>query len=589
MGPLPQLSESTMISSNTILIGLVLLLILIVIYAKFYQRSSKDVAFVRTGFGGERIILTGGALAIPVIHQTTPVNMNTLRLNVARAKENALITQDKMRVDVEAAFYVRVVGSREGVALAAQTLGGRTLNPQSIQELMDGKFVDAMRSVVAEMTLDELHVKGKEFVDGVAALIEEVVTKNGLELESVSLSRMDQTEKQYFDPNNTFDAEGLIKITRETEESRKMRNEIERNTELRIEQTNLEAEEKSLDVKRQSEYARMQAEYEIAERRAQKSSEITKAQAEGKRKSSESEIAENEAIEKKKLISDQSVALERVATEQTLRNAEIEKAKKLEIVEIQRQRELKIVNEDREISLLVKQKERAEAAETTRLAEANAASAEEQVITAREIARAKREKTIALLRSERTAEEKAISIKIAAETEKLAAGNSAEAKEIIANAEAAAERVKCLAKAEGRQRLNEASNILSSEQVEMQIKLDVVNKLPDIIRESVKPIENIEGIKIIDMGGTGLGSIGSSVSGNGDGNNPGSANRDGDDSADLIDRAVSGALRYRTHAPVLDQLIREVGLVEDGEGLNDLVTGKLPLGQGKAIKKQTHS
>jgi len=113
-----------MISANHILIGLVLLLILIVIYAKFYQRSSKDVAFVRTGFGGERIVLTGGALAIPVIHQTTPVNMNTLRLNVARGKANALVTQDKMRVDVEAAFYVRVVGTREGVALAAQTLVG---------------------------------------------------------------------------------------------------------------------------------------------------------------------------------------------------------------------------------------------------------------------------------------------------------------------------------------------------------------------------------------------------------------------------------------------------------------------------------
>lgn len=579
-----------MISANHILIGLVLLLILIVIYAKFYQRSSKDVAFVRTGFGGERIVLTGGALAIPVIHQTTPVNMNTLRLNVARGKANALVTQDKMRVDVEAAFYVRVVGTREGVALAAQTLGGRTLNPQSIQELMEGKFVDAMRSVVAEMTLDELHVKGKDFVDRVAQLIEEVVTKNGLELESVSLSSMDQTEKQYFDPNNTFDAEGLIKITRETEESRKMRNEIERNTELRIEQTNLEAEEKSLEVKRQSEYARMQTEFEIAERRAQQTAEIAKAQAEGKRKSSDSEITESEAIEKRKLASDQSVSMERIATEQALRGAEIEKSKHLEIVEIERQRELKIVDQDREISLLAKQKERAEAAETTRIAEAKVASAEEQVDTAREVARAEREKAVSALRSERTAQEKAIAIKVAAETEKLAASNTAEAREIIANAEAAAERVKRLAEAEGRQRLNEASNILSSEQTEMKIKLDMAKRLPDIIRESVKPIENIDGIKIIDMGGAGFGSTHASSSGNDDGGGApenGSNGRDG--SADLIDRAVSGALRYRTHAPVLDQLIREVGLVDDGEGLTELVRGKLPLDRSKALKKRTPS
>ena len=159
-----------MVSANVILIGLVLLLILIVIYAKFYQRSSKDVAFVRTGFGGERIVLTGGTLAMPIIHQTTPVNMNTLRLAVARNNERGLVTKDKMRVDIESAFYVRVVGTKEGVALAAQTLGPRTLNPASIQELMEGKFVAAMRAVTADMTLDELHGKSTEFTDRVAAL-----------------------------------------------------------------------------------------------------------------------------------------------------------------------------------------------------------------------------------------------------------------------------------------------------------------------------------------------------------------------------------------------------------------------------------
>ena len=64
---------------NWILVLVVLLLILLIVFAKFYQRSSKDVAFVRTGLGGEKIVLTGGALAIPIVHQTTPVNMSTLR------------------------------------------------------------------------------------------------------------------------------------------------------------------------------------------------------------------------------------------------------------------------------------------------------------------------------------------------------------------------------------------------------------------------------------------------------------------------------------------------------------------------------
>ena len=69
---------------NWILIGLVVFLILLVIFAKFYQKSSKDIAFVRTGMFGQKIVLTGGALAIPIVHQTTPVNMNTLKLEIER-------------------------------------------------------------------------------------------------------------------------------------------------------------------------------------------------------------------------------------------------------------------------------------------------------------------------------------------------------------------------------------------------------------------------------------------------------------------------------------------------------------------------
>ena len=117
--------------------------------------------------------------------------------------------------------WMSVFGNSESVALAAQTLGARTLNPKSVQDLMEGKFVDAMRSTSAGMTLEDLQSKGKEFTDKVYKLTENVVTKNGLELESVSLSRLDQTSKKFFDPGNTFDAEGLIKITEETEESRK--------------------------------------------------------------------------------------------------------------------------------------------------------------------------------------------------------------------------------------------------------------------------------------------------------------------------------------------------------------------------------
>ena len=102
---------------------LVALFVLGLILTRLYRRASKEVSFVRTGFGGEKVIMNGGAMVLPVLHEIIPVNMNTLRLEVRRAAQQALITRDRMRVDVMAEFYVRVKPSAESIATAAQNAG----------------------------------------------------------------------------------------------------------------------------------------------------------------------------------------------------------------------------------------------------------------------------------------------------------------------------------------------------------------------------------------------------------------------------------------------------------------------------------
>ena len=108
---------------------LVALFVLGLILTRLYRRASKEVSFVRTGFGGEKVIMNGGAMVLPVLHEIIPVNMNTLRLEVRRAAQQALITRDRMRVDVMAEFYVRVKPSAESIATAAQTLGMKPCRP----------------------------------------------------------------------------------------------------------------------------------------------------------------------------------------------------------------------------------------------------------------------------------------------------------------------------------------------------------------------------------------------------------------------------------------------------------------------------
>ena len=69
--------------------GMVLLGFIVIglIFAKLYKRATKEMAFVRTGFGGEKIIKDGGAIVLPVLHETISVNMNTLRIEVEKNSE----------------------------------------------------------------------------------------------------------------------------------------------------------------------------------------------------------------------------------------------------------------------------------------------------------------------------------------------------------------------------------------------------------------------------------------------------------------------------------------------------------------------
>jgi len=129
-----------------------------------YRHSSKDEAFVRTGLGGEKVVMGGGAFVIPIVHDVTRVNMNTVPLEIRRSGESSLITRNKMRVDVVGEFSVRVIPTRENVSLAACTLGERTAAAELVKEVVQGRFVDAMSTAAATMTMDEMHVGRKQFM-----------------------------------------------------------------------------------------------------------------------------------------------------------------------------------------------------------------------------------------------------------------------------------------------------------------------------------------------------------------------------------------------------------------------------------------
>jgi len=149
-----------------LIVAIIVIAIVVYLVNWLYRRSSKEAAFVRTGASGEKVVIDSGAFVLPFIHDITPVNMNVLQMRVHRGQDDAIITRDRMRVDIDADFYVRVRATAEAVSLAASTLGRRTMQPETLHELLSGKFVSAIRSVASEMTMEDMHEqRGVLFLD----------------------------------------------------------------------------------------------------------------------------------------------------------------------------------------------------------------------------------------------------------------------------------------------------------------------------------------------------------------------------------------------------------------------------------------
>ena len=541
-----------------ILLTVVLIFIAIAVLwwllSKLYQRSTTERAFVRTGFWGQRVAISGGAFVIPALHEVTWVNMSTLRLSLSHHDSDALITQDRLRVNVDADFYVRVAADSISVAAAARSLGAKTGSVDAMRELLEARFSDALRTAAAEFSMEHLHEHRSEFSNRVHALASDGIDHSGLEIDSVSISKLDQAAREFFNPNNAFDAAGLTILTAEIEERRRRRNEIERDSLVAIQRKNLATEQQMLELQREEEYARLQQEREVAIRRAQQQSQITVELAEMRRSSQVAEVSANEEIEKAKITSDRTLREQRVRLDQQIREIEIDKSLKLEIAETSRRKALEVAQQKTEIEIADHSKLRNEALAAAEESRAEAVRAEESVITARELERAEREKALSLVHAAKEIDAKCLAVVSEATSEHEAAQKRSLSLQVIAAAEAEVERLRAQSadlhheiEARGRRAMNEAENTASAETTALRMRLATLAQIETVVRESAKPLEHISDIKIVHVDG--LGAQGSSSASDANAAN-----------TSVSDQVMNSALKYRLQAPLVDSLLHSAGI-----------------------------
>ena len=531
--------------TSIILLAIITVVVLVVVAAWLYERASREVSLVRTGLGGRKVVLDGGVIVLPYFHKVSRVNMQTMRLEVARHSEQALITKDRLRVDVGVEFYVSVEPTEESIARASQTLGIRTFEADKLRDLIEGKLLDTLRSVAAQQTMDELHEGRGAFVKQVKSALTEEIRRNGLELESVSLTALDQTPFTALDENNAFNAVGMRKLAEVIANSKKERATIDADAEVSVRRSAMEASKRTLQIELEEQEAQIEQVKTLESLRASQLAEIAASKA-------ESEIAANAA---------------KIEMEKSIRASDIQREEEISKAEIAQRLAVETAEQQRNITLRKQSMDEAKAEAAASGARAEAVKAAENVETAKALAAAERGKSLDLITAEKENQVHGLRKQHAADTEADTMVTLAGARLKAAQSDADAEKVRLSAmaeemamKAKNARAMNEAENAMSPEVIELARDKARLEALPKIVEQMVRPAEKIDSIKIHHITGGALDRSRSPGGGESGGDKP------------PVNQALDSIMDMAVQLPALRKIGEDLG-VSFEDGMSGVVDG----------------
>jgi flotillin len=524
----------------TLILLVIAAVLIILFFSRYYRKATREISVVRTGQGGQKVVLDGGCIALPFLHKVAEVNMRTSKLDIERTGPKSIITKDRLRVDVAAEFYVRVQASVQGVATAAQALAGKSFRAADLEEILEGKLVDAMLSVAARYTMDDLQDNRAAYAEEVSEMLGDNLAQNGLMLESVSLTRIDQTPFHALDENNAFNALGMRRLAEIIAVNKKERAVIEADADVSVRQSLLDATKRKLTITREEEEAMISQQREIEIARSRSAAETAEEQAVSEKRREEARIDRERVVRLSEIARDTELRRQTLDSEL---NSEIKKSENL-------------------VKMAKKRGEEAIAEAEAITAKGGEAEAEERVVTIRETAAAERDKSLALIRAAEQVEVDNTRVKSEAAT--ITSIAVAQAKATHDRAEA--DRDRMLAEATGSAAIIAAQNTHSPEVIAMKLEEVRLQTLPQVVERMMKPAEKIESIRINQM--TGFGGASGGVSEGGD--------------KSTINQVVDSVLSMALQLPAVQKLGEEVGMnIGDGvrgisNSLNRNLTGDTP-------------
>jgi uncharacterized membrane protein YqiK len=496
-------SNNLVVVAAAIAGGVVLIISLFAMIAKFYRRCGADEALVRTGAGGNKVVIGGGIMVYPILHQLQRVSLRSVKLSVERAGRMALVTADKIKANVSTELFIKVEPLGEDVLAAARSFGERNLDEHAIGDLIEGKLTDALRSVSANKTFMALHSERKEFAEAVQSALAEELKKNGLTLENVSITAFAMIPVTELDERDVFDADGLRAITESVQANREKTNQIQREKENAIQETNVRARMRQLELDQAQAFAEAEQHRRVQEYAAAQASETAKAIFIQEQSRDMAAYDKSQAVETARIQQEAAIAVAEADKQRRQKEAMIGAEKALQAAEIAKRREIEAASIEKE-TVVQSEEEQARASAAKALALADEEKARQAIVTASETAHAERERQKKVIDAQAEAD---VRVALArgeiaeAEARALAAMKEAEAIETLAKADLS----KKSAEAEAQRRYVEAQNAVSMKLVARDLALKAIEVMPALAHELMEPARHISEIKVLQTQNPGNG------------------------------------------------------------------------------------
>ena len=174
-------------------------------------------------------------------------------------------------------------------------------------------------TVGAKYTMDSLQDNRGKYSSEVNDIVSAELAKNGLLLETVAITRLDQTPFHALDENNAFNAVGMRQLSEVISTNKKERAAIEAEAEVSVAQTHLDATKRKLSISQEEEEASISQQKAIETARAISMADIAEEQAASeRRRRDEARIARELEISKSENAKDQELNRARLAKELAL-------------------------------------------------------------------------------------------------------------------------------------------------------------------------------------------------------------------------------------------------------------------------------